>query len=82
MARLIAKRPILYNGRMFQTGDELPQYDEKMIRAWLQHKSAEYEGQEDKPEEADKQAEADKSEESDKQEKETSTRKRGKKDGV
>lgn len=70
MARLIAKRPILYNGRMFQTGDELPQYDEKMIRAWLQHKSAEYEGQEDKPEEADKQTEA------------TSTRKRGKKDGV
>lgn len=36
---LIAKRPILY-GKMYNTGEELPGTDPKMVEAWLRSGSA------------------------------------------
>lgn len=41
MKGLIAKRPILYRGRMYQAGDNLPGDDAKMVDAWLENDSAE-----------------------------------------
>ena len=41
MKGLIAKRPILYRGRMYQTGDNLPGDDARMVDAWLENDSAE-----------------------------------------
>lgn len=35
MERLIAKRPILYMGRTYETGDVIPASDQKMVEAWL-----------------------------------------------
>lgn len=35
MKRLIAKRPILYLGRMYQDGEQLPGGDANMVAAWL-----------------------------------------------
>lgn len=46
MKKLIAKRPVLYLGRMYATGDTLPANDQKMVTAWLNAKSAEWGGQE------------------------------------
>lgn len=41
MKKLTAKRPILYRGRMFSPGEQLPGDDAKMVDAWLKHGSAE-----------------------------------------
>ena len=46
MKGLIAKRPILYRGRMYQPGDQLPGDDTAMVSAWLENKSAEQYGDE------------------------------------
>ena len=48
MKRLIAKRPILYLGRMYQEGEALPGGDAKMVDAWVRNKSAEWSGENDK----------------------------------
>ena len=45
MKRLIAKRPILYLGRMYQEGEALPGGDAKMVDAWVRNKSAEWSGE-------------------------------------
>lgn len=47
MKKLIAKRPVLYLGRMYDAGDTLPANDQKMVTAWLNAKSAEWGRQED-----------------------------------
>ena len=41
MKGLIAKRPILYRGRMYQAGDNLPGDYARMVDAWLENDSAE-----------------------------------------
>ena len=41
MKGLIAKRPILYRGRMYQAGDNLPGDDARIVDAWLENDSAE-----------------------------------------
>ena len=41
MKGLIAKRPILYRGRMYKAGENLPGDDAKMVAAWLENDSAE-----------------------------------------
>lgn len=41
MKGLIAKRPILYRGRMYKAGDNLPGDDARMVDAWLENDSAE-----------------------------------------
>ena len=46
MKKLIAKRPVLYLGRIYDAGDTLPANDQKMVTAWLNAKSAEWGGQE------------------------------------
>ena len=46
MKKLIAKRPVLYLGRMYDAGDTLPANDQKMVTAWLNAKSAEWGRQE------------------------------------
>ena len=45
MKGLIAKRPILYRGRMYQAGDNLPGDDTRMVEAWLENDSAEQSGE-------------------------------------
>lgn len=45
MKRLIANRPILYLGRMYQEGEALPGGDAKMVDAWVRNKSAEWSGE-------------------------------------
>lgn len=45
MKGLIAKRPILYRGRMYQAGDNLPGDDTRMVEAWLENDSAERSGE-------------------------------------
>lgn len=45
MKRLIAKRPILYLGRMYQEGEALPGGDAKMVDAWVRNKSAKWSGE-------------------------------------
>ena len=47
MKKLIAKRSVLYLGRMYDAGDTLPANDQKMVTAWLNAKSAAWSGQED-----------------------------------
>lgn len=37
---LTALMHILYNGRMYSPGEELPVYDSDMVNAWLEAKSA------------------------------------------
>lgn len=46
MKKLIAKRPVLYMGRMYQAGDRLPAQEETMVAAWLNAGSAEWFGPE------------------------------------
>ena len=48
MKKLIAKRPVLYLGRMYDAGDTIPANDQKMVTAWLNAKSAAWDGQEAK----------------------------------
>ena len=38
MKKLIAKRSVLYLGRMYDAGDTLPANDQKMVTAWLNAK--------------------------------------------
>ena len=45
MKGLIAKRPILYRGRMYKDGENLPGDDAKMVAAWLENDSAELRGE-------------------------------------
>lgn len=40
MARLTATRSVLYQNRLYQPGDELPQHDTAMVSAWLEAGSA------------------------------------------
>lgn len=44
MKRLIAKRPILYLGRMYQAGEQLPGGDANMVAAWLRAGTAAWDG--------------------------------------
>lgn len=44
MKKLIAARPILYRGRMYERGEQLPGDDAKMVDAWLKHGSAKLTG--------------------------------------
>ena len=46
MKKLIAKRSVLYLGRMYAPGDPLPANDQNMVTAWLNAKSAAWTGQE------------------------------------
>lgn len=48
VAKLIATRPILYRGRQYKTGEQLPADDAKMVAAWIEYKSAKWEGKEEK----------------------------------
>lgn len=41
MERLIARRPVLYQGRQYEPGETLPAYDANMVGAWLRAGSAE-----------------------------------------
>lgn len=50
MAKLIALRPVLYQGRMYEEGETLPAYDVRMVEAWLEAGSAEMDSPEDKSE--------------------------------
>lgn len=43
--KLIAKTEILYHSHMYGAGDELPQNDQAMVKAWLKAGTAEYEDQ-------------------------------------
>ena len=45
MKGLIAKRPILYRGRMYRDGENLPGDDTRMVAAWLENDSAELRGE-------------------------------------
>lgn len=40
MERLIAKRPVLYQGRQYEAGEALPAHDTAMVTAWLRAGSA------------------------------------------
>lgn len=46
MKKLIAKRPVLYMGMMYQAGDRLPAQDKTMVAAWLNAGSAAWIGPE------------------------------------
>lgn len=41
MERLIAKRPVLYQGRQYEQGEALPAHDPVMVDAWRRAGSAE-----------------------------------------
>ena len=45
MKGLIAKRPILYLGRMYQAGERLPGSDTNMVDAWVRNGSAKWDGE-------------------------------------
>ena len=49
MKALTAKRAVLYQGRMYESGDTLPAGDSKMVEAWLQAESAEWTGEAEEP---------------------------------
>lgn len=46
--KLIALRPILFRGRQYKTGEQLPADDAKMVAAWIEYKSAKWDGEEEK----------------------------------
>lgn len=48
MKRLIAKRHILFDGKQFKLGEELPTYNSEMVERWLECGSAEFEQPEEK----------------------------------
>lgn len=43
MRKLIATIPILYGGRQYQPGDELPGGDAEMVGLWVEYRSARWE---------------------------------------
>lgn len=43
MRKLVAKVPILFNGRPFSSGDGLPTSNPAMVKAWISAGSAEWE---------------------------------------
>lgn len=43
MAKLKATRTILHQNRLYEAGEELPQYDAALVRAWLEAGSAKME---------------------------------------
>ena len=49
MKALTAKRAVLYQGRMYEPGDTLPAGDSKMVEAWLEAESAEWNGEDQEP---------------------------------
>lgn len=49
MVKLTAKRPVLYQGRMYEPGDTLPAYDTRMVEAWLEADTAEMTDAEEQP---------------------------------
>lgn len=49
MKALIAKRAVLYQGRMYEPGDTLPAGDSRMVEAWLEAESAEWAGEAQEP---------------------------------
>lgn len=49
MKALTAKRAVLYQGRMYESGDTLPAGDSRMVEAWLQAESAEWTGEAEEP---------------------------------
>lgn len=44
MAKLIAKRPILFNGKMYESGETLPCYNTEYVKAWVKNGAAGWEG--------------------------------------
>lgn len=50
MKKLIAKRAVLYQGRMYNHGETLPAHDGRMVKAWLDAESAEWTGEDQDPE--------------------------------
>lgn len=50
MGKLIALRPVLYQGRMYEEGETLPAYDTRMVEAWLEAGSAEMDSPKDSDE--------------------------------
>lgn len=42
MSKLIAKRNILFDGKQYKVGDELPTYNAEMVEQWLKYSSAEF----------------------------------------
>lgn len=46
MSKLKAARSILYLNRIYEAGDELPCHDEATVEAWVEAKSAFWEGKE------------------------------------
>lgn len=57
MGKLIAKRNILYDGKQYKVGEELPTYNSEMVKLWIEYDSAAWEN-EDKSEEDVKTEEA------------------------
>lgn len=54
---LIAQRPILFDGRQYNSGDILPNTDTAMVEAWLKYGSAKRIGESEKEEPAIEKAE-------------------------
>lgn len=44
MKKLIAKRDILFSGKMYRAGEELPTYDAAMVDLWIRYGSALWNG--------------------------------------
>jgi hypothetical protein len=53
MKMLIAKKPVLYKARLYNSGEELPAGDERMTAAWLRAGTADWMLGADAPTEAD-----------------------------
>lgn len=49
MVKLTARRPVLYQGRMYEPGDTLPAHDTRMVEAWLEAGTAEMTDAEEQP---------------------------------
>ena len=46
MKKLMAKRDILFSGKMYKTGEELPTYDAEIVDLWIKYGSASWNGDE------------------------------------
>lgn len=44
MKKLIAKRDILFSGKMYKAGEELPTNDPQMVELWTKYNSATWKG--------------------------------------
>lgn len=42
MSRLIANRDILFDGKQYRAGEELPTYDTRMVELWKRGGSADF----------------------------------------